>query len=483
MSAVPGTALAAAAAWLQPALLLAVALRVAAGEADAPWLALAALVAPLVALLAPARGPARATPPVAAVAGVVVALVLAADLLLAADTATLLGGARWQGVALAALPVLLVPAWASARRAAPRALAAAVAALLLAAAAVGVALGVAPWTAWTRTSARPALTFSARSGWTVDGERFARAVTLRVGEGQRITALSAGVYRVVEHDTARPTVREWRLGAGDALTLRPGDELDVEAGARLRFEAGRRVPGAPASGIAWADPPGRGPRMLPAALGAVVTLVGGALALVAAPARGRAAAAGPLALLAAVRAALAWGVYGATVPELALGGALSAPLLRLPPLALGPRAGAALAVAAALAPVLLLATGAAALRERLAGAASAAVELWVAVVVAAGALALWPLDPWRVLLVGLGLAAAAWAPARLAASPAGALAGALTGGAAFVALSALPALAPQAPAWLDALTRYPALVAMPLAWLAARVPDAPGEREEPGAAG
>src|SRR5258706_9851820 len=40
------TALAAAAVWLQPVLLAALALRVAAGAPDAPWLALGALVAP-----------------------------------------------------------------------------------------------------------------------------------------------------------------------------------------------------------------------------------------------------------------------------------------------------------------------------------------------------------------------------------------------------------------------------------------------------
>src|SRR3954470_14165416 len=52
-------AVSAVAAWLQPALVVALAFRVAAGAPDAPWLALAALVAPLVALLAWARPPAR----------------------------------------------------------------------------------------------------------------------------------------------------------------------------------------------------------------------------------------------------------------------------------------------------------------------------------------------------------------------------------------------------------------------------------------
>jgi hypothetical protein len=470
------SALAAIAAWLQPALVAVLAFRVTAGEADAPWLTLAALVAPLVALLAPAR-PSLSNPVTAAVAGVTVALLLAADFLVAAEAATLLGAPRWQGIALAALPVIVIAAWPPVRRVSPGALAAAALLLLLAPAAVAVAEGGAPWSAWQRSGLRASLTFSERSPWVIDGERFARAATLRFTEGQRVVALTSGLYRVVERDTARPTVREWRLSAGEALTLRPGDELTVEAGARMRFEAGRRVPGAPASGVQWADAPSRGPRLLPGALGALMTLLGGALALVPAARRGWAAAAGPLVLLAAVAAVLAWGVYAAAAPDLVLGGAIPAPLLRLPALALGARAGAPLALLTVVALVAMLATAAVALRERLAATASPSLELWIATVVVATALAVAPLDPWRVLTLGLGLAASAWAPARLAASPAGALAGPIVGGVAFLALAALPAVAPGAAAWLDALARYPSLVALPLGWLAARAMPGDGDRE------
>jgi len=470
------TALAAIAAWLQPALVAALAFRVTAGEADAPWLALAALVAPLVALLARGR-PLAPNPVTATVAAVTVTLVLAADFLLAAEAATLLGAPRWQGVVLAALPAVIVAAWPAAGRLSPGALAAAAGLLLLAPAAVALAAG-SPLTAWQRSGMRSALTFASESAWVVAGERFARATTLRFAEGQRVVVLTAGVYRVVERDVAPPTVREWRLTAGEALTLRPGDELSVEAGARLRFEAGRRVPGAPASGIAWADAVARGPRMLPLAAGAVVTLLGAALVLVPTARRGRAAAAGPLVLLAAVSGALTWGVYAAGAPDLVLAGALPAPLLRLPALALGP-SGAPLAWLTGLALVLMLATASVALHQRLTVCASAALEVWVGAVVVATALAVWPLDPWRVLTLGLGLAAAAWAPARLATSAAGALAGPIVGGVAFVALAALPALAPGAPAWLDALARYPALMAMPVGWLVARAMPPDGEGVAP----
>lgn len=468
------SALAAVAAWLQPALVTALAFRVAAGTPDAPWLGLAALVAPLVALLAGARPPGR-NPVTAIVAAVTVSLVLAADLLVAADAATLLGAARWQGAVLVALATLAIAMWAPSRRLSPSAVAMAAVVLLLGSGAVALAAG-APWTAWHRSGVRPALTFPAQSSWVLGGQRFARATTLRFAEGQRVVTLAAGVYRVVERDAATPIVREWRLAAGDALTLRPGDELSVEAGAHVRFEAGRRVPGAPASGVAWADASARGPRMLPLALGAVVTMLGGALALVPTPRRGRAAAAGPLVLLAATSAALAWGVYAAGVPDLVLGGALPAPLLRLPTAALGAPAGVPLALLTGVALLVLLVAAAVALRERLAAAASEAPELWVAVVVAATAVAVWPLDPWRVLTLALGLAAAAWAPARIATSSAGALAGPIVGGVAFVAVAALPAVAPGAPSWLEALTGYPALVALPLGWLAARAMPPDGQR-------
>jgi hypothetical protein len=281
--------------------------------------------------------------------------------------------------------------------------------------------------------------------------------------------LTPGLYRVVERDAPRPTTREWRLTAGETLTLRPGDELTVEAGSRLRFEAGRRVPGAPASGVVWADASAGDLRMLPAALGALTTLLGGALALVAAPARtGLSAGIAPLALLASVGAAVTWGVYGAaTAPDLTLGGALPAPLLKAPTLALG-AAGAPLTALALVAVAALLLSAALALRERLVEVAGGERVVWIVAVLAGAALTAWPFDPWSLLMLALGVAAAGWAPARLAPSRPGGLAGAIVGGATFAALAALPALSPAAPAWLEALARYPAVVALPLGWAATR---------------
>jgi len=469
------TALAAAAVWLQPVLLTVLALRVAAGDAEAPWLALGALIAPLVALLAATRRPTGANPVATVAAALALAIVLAADLVLAADAAVLLGGAAWHGIGLAAGLVLLMPLLPAPRWLGPAAPAVAAAALLLPLAAIALTLGAAPWTAWSHGSLRAAVTFPEGSGWVVDGERFSRPARLRFTEGQRVTVLTAGVYRVVERDATPPTVRAWRLAAGETLSLRPGDELSVEAGARLRFDVGRRVPGAPASGIVWADAPARGPAMLPGALGALVTLVGGALALVPASRRpGLLAAGGPLVLMTTVAAAVGWGVYvAAAAPDLALGGSPLAPLLRLPRRALGPPAADVVAALALGAVVVLLLTAALALRGRLAAIAGPPSLLWVGIVGLASAVAAWSPDPWRLLVLGLGLAAAVWTPALLATGRTAALAGSTVGAAAFLGLIVLPLVAPGAAAWLDTLVRYPALVAMPLGWAVAR---ASGER-------
>src|SRR5258705_11608271 len=98
-------------------------------------------------------------------------------------------------------------------------------------------------------------------------------------------ALSPATYRVLEPGR----FREGQLRPGESLALRAGDRLVLAAGARLRFEAGKRVPGSPAAGIAWGDPPERSslPSVL-GALGATGTLVGGGLAVVGSPRSARA---------------------------------------------------------------------------------------------------------------------------------------------------------------------------------------------------
>jgi hypothetical protein len=150
-------------------------------------------------------------------------------------------------------------------------------------------------------------------------------------------------------------------------------------------------------------------------------------------------------------------------------------------LALGPRAGVPLAALAAAGIVLLGVGATVALRRRLAAATRPEPVLWAGAVALAAVLTAWPVDPWRLLMLGLGLAAAMWTPSVLAAGAPGGVVGSIAGGVAFAALAGLPALAPApAPAaWLEALTRYPALVALPLGWAAARAVDAMLATEDP----
>ena len=217
--------------------------------------------------------------------------------------------------------------------------------------------------------------------------------------------------------------------------------------------------------------------MLPAALGALVTLIGGALALVPPPARGdRTAVAGPLALLVATAAAVGWGVYAAAIaPELALGGSPLAAIVRLPGLVLGTR-GRLLALLALLALAFVLLAVAAAARTRLAAAIGPAPGFWAATVIVAAALALSLSDPWWLLLFAAGLAAAAVAPMRLASSPAGALAGSAVGVVVFVDAQRAAGSRSRCAGVAGGLARYPALLAMPLGWMVARLPGSARKR-------
>jgi hypothetical protein len=476
---------AAVAAWTGPALLAILAGRTLAGDADAPFLAVALVVAPLVALCRRPAPDARGLPAGLALAASV-GLVLWAHFLVLADALGALGAARWQVLAVAAAAAALaahVPPGAGWRAGLPLA---AAALLVLAVAAVGAGLGLSPHAAWGAAASRAALVFGPASPAVTDGAVFSRGVTLAFTEAHRVGAAGPGVFRVVEHEPRGSTVREWRLGAGDALTLRAGDALVVEAGARVRFEAGKRVPGAPPSGAEWAEPAARAaPGALAGWLGALVTLLGGALALVA-PVRATrlAALAAPLLATAPALVAVAWGVYAVSAaPELALAATAAEPLVRLPSLALGEPRGTLVAVAVAAALLGLFVAAAWALRERVRGVAGGlAPFLWAGLCVAAAVAALWPADPWRVAQAGLGLAAAAWAAPALGARGARALdAGAVAAGA--LAFAALAAGGAWLPDWLGVLARHPALGAAPLAWALAAASRGAGGWQERAPAG
>ena len=460
------------AAWPGPALVAAVVAAVAAGAAAAPLLVLAAAVAPLLALLQPRRAAAPSHPVTLLIAAAVATLLLWAHLALLADAATLLGMRRWQGTVLAAALALLVTLMPGAARRRGLLLAAGGAALLLVLVAAGAAVGITPWAAWREAAGRPALVFSGRSAWVTDGERFVRRATLAFDEAHRVVAVTPGTFRVIEADGTRRVVRDWRLAAGDAVSLRRGDTLTAEAGSRLRFEPGKHVPGAAASGSVWAD---AATRASPTpALGMLATLALGACALV--PAGDRRMAAAPALSLALSIGAASWGVYATlAAPEAGLAGSPAEALLSLPRAASRPAHGVLVALVA-LGLLALFVAAADGLRERVGEAAGAGwPTVWTVTMMTAAVAATVPVvDPWTPLAAGLGLAGAAVAAPRLGAGndarrvlgwPLEAI-GALLGAAAYAGLTVLSA---RMPAALAPLGATPVLAAAPAAWAVARL--------------
>jgi hypothetical protein len=403
------------AAWIGPALLLTLGGAVHRGGAEAPTLVLLAVLAPAFAAAVGAAPP--GSDPLVGTMALAAGLLLGwAGVATGVDLARALGGPGWLGgllaLALAGAAAPLLPERTRARLAAVG-----VVGLALPVAAVSVRLGVPPWRAWMETASRPVVVFSPSSPAVDPGLDISEPVVLRVSEPHRVTAAHDGSWRVREHDGERPIVREWALRAGQALVLRPGDELELPPGARVRFEAGRRVPGAPPSGVAWADATTRrGLGAVMAVLGAALALTGGAALLTDPRSRGGALG-GALVVLAAWVPAL-WGIATArAAPELGLGAPPLAPLVRLPVALAGAPHGHLWLGA------LLL--GLAALWAACAGALGARLESWLgagpraarlaraaaAVAVAAllGVLAR-PTHPGETLLLGAGLAATVCAP-------------------------------------------------------------------------
>jgi hypothetical protein len=485
-------------AWVSPVVLAALAARVAAGDAGVPMLLATVVCAPLLALLlaqraqrpsgrATAREPASQLPParsgvvlsssvvlsgVAMFAGLV--LVLAANLVVVGDLARLLGLARVHGVGAGIVATVAVIAWPAGDRwwrlAMPIG-----AGLVLLPLALVVASTQSPRATWSTIAMRPALAFDARSAWVTEGRAVGERLTLTFDEPHRVVAAAPATWHVVESDTARVSIREWRLAAGDALTLRPGDQLALDAGTRVRFEAGRRVPGAPISGSAWAD--GRHRRMLvtlATSIGLAITLAGGGWALVPAtalPVSRVAAIVVPIGLSAFVAGAALWGLYGiAVVPDLALTArALAPPLEVVARIAASPWRQT-LVTLLVVGVVGLLVGAMLAWRMRFAeqvheiGATVrgpvSAVPAAVSAVVIAAVLAMWGADPWRLFTWGLGIVATTVVAPRLAGVGArGELFGALAGVIAFAA----------AVFFGGRFTEHPALVAAPLAWAIARI--------------
>jgi hypothetical protein len=473
--------------WLTPVVLATLAARAVGGEASAPVLATTLVGAASIGLLVAATpgGTALRTGETASALRAIpvlgsLLLVIAANLLVLGDLAAIIGLARTHGVVGGAALTLGVVAWTSGDRwwrlATPVGVALVVVSLGVVVAAAG-----SPWMVWSTVASRTALTFREGSPWVTHGGAPAERVVITFHEPHRLAAATPATWRVTERDAAGVTIREWRLDVGDALTVRPGDQLTVDSGARVRFEAGRRVPGAPSSGIAWAD--GR-PRpvteTLARAAGAVLTLVGGGVVLAPGlPTTGAAVIAAPALLLAFVLAGTLWGVYAvALAPDVVLLPQALTPLLETIARAV-PSAAAGVVTGLVVIGVVVLSLGvvltwrtqvtaglcdAAVAIGRPAPSALARAAITAGLVALAAALALRGGDPWRLFTWGLGLAAAAILAPRLArCGNRGELIGTVVG----VLIFAVAVFdGGHLPRWV---ADSPALVAGPLAWMTARL--------------
>jgi hypothetical protein len=495
------------AVWLTPAAWLALPALVLESGPDGLWVGLLLLVAPLLALgltagdTAPVQPARDALFPVVALL-LVVGLLFWANFVLAGDVAAWLGAQRWQGIALAAGGAWLLMVWRRSGRLVPWLLLIAVCGLVVPMVALARGAGVGPLGAWERVASVPAFRIPASSPWVNPGRE------LRAGRGpgsllfeeeHRVTAAAPLQLHVRAVDGARVTESDWQLQTGESVTLRPGDELRWPPGARLRFEVGKAVPGAPSSGIAWADGRrGDSSRHW----GLLLTVTGGALALVgfgatAKVSRGEMAVAGG-GLLAVFAWGVVWAVYCAlSAPDIFLGGVAVERLARPPSLlwaagaglwaaGAGPWAAGAGRLVLALLPAAGLASflaSSVALRERIGGLDVTGggeighdFGLWSAIIGGAALASFWPAEPWVLVVVALGLAASTLAPAVLWPPPAdrgqwGTWAG-LVGLAIFGALSVAGQWTRGSESWAGLPLVYPAVAAAPAAalvlWLARR---------------
>lgn len=469
----PRLGMMAMAMWLGPVFVTTLTARAFAG-AGAPTVALAVCCAPLLGLLASAPAREDEDDPVAAMLTcVAVGIVLSAQFAALVDVGRVFGLPRW----LTVLVVVALTLTGTLRRslsARPRsALIAGTATLVGMLLLVGVMLGIPPWAAWRMQAARPALAFADGASPVTSGITVLIPTTLVFSEPHRVTALIPGVFRVVERDTVQPVVREWQLGAGESLALRPGDELGAGPGARLRFEAGRRVPGVAPSGAAWADVTEAGVETLLATIGLTMLLAGGAVGLAPRPSLHvgrREALMAPLLAVVGPVALLSWGVYAAwTGVDLMLAAPSAAAFIRLPLVAVPAPWNIALTAAVVLATAALFGAATAALRGRFEELATPwigtprsgpgrARYAWATLVLAAAVAAAGPVHAWSLVGWGAGLAATVWAASVVDEVLGPRLTGTIAGAGAFLALGVGGMAAERC-----------ALVAVPLAWVSAQV--------------
>ncbi|HET8576300.1 MAG TPA: hypothetical protein VFO18_04330 [Methylomirabilota bacterium] len=483
------------AAWLTPAVWLGLSALILDLGSDGLWIGLAVVCAPLIALTigGQAREGSSAVAEREPLFTVVILLVtvgtlLCANIVLAGDVAAWLGAPRWQGITVAAAAGWILTAWRGARRVLGFL-------LLLALLAVSTPLleavratGTGPLRAWERVASEDAFRFPPSSPWVTRGRdlRMARGrAPIVFHEEHRITAPGGGILRARTVDGRRVADLEWELTPGQSVTLRPGDEIERSSALRLRFEAGKRVPGAPRSGVAWAE---AHPRTWPHRAALFLTLLVGAVALLssgvgARPVRREMALIGG-GLVVGFFWAQGWAVYSALgAPDVFLGGVTAERLIELPGLVIADSSWRRLLqfalLVAGLAGFLLSSV---ALRERVGaldrtggGEIGYDLGLWAGVFGVAAVASLWPVDPWWLTILALGGAGSALAPAalwppRAERESAGTAAG-LVGLALFAALALAGGLGGGSGLGATVLS-YPAVVAAPagacVLWVARR---------------
>jgi len=473
------------AVWLTPVSLLAVPAALVASAADGLWLGLTLSLVLLVVLgLAGGRREPRPDPerPGAGQLFRVVTLLVAvgmllwANIALAGDVALWLGGQRWQGIVITATLGWLLTAWSPLRRSAPLLLAVALVAMLAPLLQIGWASGLPPIAAWDRVATQPSFRFPPSSPWVTTGRELGVArgrAPLVFDEVHRLTAPAGGVLRARTLDGTRLAEIEWTLAPGQTITLRAGDELSRSSSLRLRFEADKHVPGAPPSGMAWAEDR---PRRWMRRVGLAVTLLVGAAALLRAGLTIRLGRDGvgfvAAGLLVAFVWAQAWAVYAMLhAPDVLLGGVSIERLLELPaPILFAEpwrRALQGFLLVGALAAFL---ASSVALRERLGaldptggGEIGRDPGLWAGLFGGAALASFWPVDPWALTLLALGGVGCALGPAALAPPRRGrgllATTAGVVGLVAFVATAVVPVRGSGGLA--GALAAYPALVGAP----------------------
>ena len=452
------------------------------------WIGFTLVAAPLVAVAARRSASGSDDEPVRrfrrGVLLVAAGILMWANAIVAGDVAPVFGVARWQALVVAVVVGWAALAWRGATRLLPAIAVVAVVGLGLPLAELVRQAGTGPIAAWDHLATQPAFRFPSSSAWVTEGRSLgpSRArMSVVFSEEHSVSAPAGGVVRAQVFDGRAGIEREWSLAPGQSITFRTGDRLEVDADTPLRFEAGKRVPGAPTR-PAWPGPArlaGTGA----GALGVAVTLVAGAIGLLgSAMARvsRRDVVAIGVGLIAALGWAQGWAIYQIVAgPDLFLGGVTIERLVDVRAFEAGRLTGMAMQALVLIGGIASFLASSIALRRRVALPPAAAGTrddtVWAGIVAAAGLAAVWPVDPWPLVVLAAGIAAAGLTPATLWPPPnpraaVGAGAVALVVFAVVAAFSGLRVLgvgpsSTGASTWWrvlgSAIVTYPALAALP----------------------